>query len=372
MRSSVVIHRGAAPAVMVALAIGLVLAGSTVAPAQAPIFTAEQEACYGRVYDRAHLAKHPEQKVVSLHIWRSLGERPEAENWTPNQRANAIKDFKESGQTLVEALVTFRDRKGYFHNSLSCGPGEKGQIFCSIDCDGGSFSLEASKANSVLLRNNGFVLIGGCGEEIEDSQTVYFSPADDDKVFRLDRKQAAACLAEAQKAKPIRKGKPLRARFTQDDAFCFGRDYDSTHLARHPQQKVTKIRVGRLDPAKEKAENPDSELWVHSVILTVALSAKAGGPVSAAQYACRPLDGSWECTMQRPEGASSACLQRNVHLVRTESDDILLINRKTGLMIDQDCEALPKPESDQYPRHPPTASDDKVFRLTRMPIAACQ
>jgi len=55
------------------------LALSCPAGAQAgtPLFVANEEACFGRVYDRAHLASHPNQTVTSLHIFRSLGERPE-------------------------------------------------------------------------------------------------------------------------------------------------------------------------------------------------------------------------------------------------------------------------------------------------------
>ena len=45
-----------------------------------------------------------------------------------------------------------------------------------IECDGGSFRLARSGANSVLLHNNGFVLIGGCGEEMEEGQERHFEP----------------------------------------------------------------------------------------------------------------------------------------------------------------------------------------------------
>jgi hypothetical protein len=56
------------------------------AQAGAQLFVADQEACFGRVYDRAHLAAHPNQTVTSLHIFRYLGERPEAENWQASRR----------------------------------------------------------------------------------------------------------------------------------------------------------------------------------------------------------------------------------------------------------------------------------------------
>ena len=80
------------------------------AQAEAPLFVADQEACFGRVYDRAHLAAHPNQKVTSLHIFRYLGERPEAESWQASQRNDAIKRFRETGYAAVQAFVTFRGR----------------------------------------------------------------------------------------------------------------------------------------------------------------------------------------------------------------------------------------------------------------------
>src|ERR1700752_3965007 len=51
----------------------ILAAGMADAPAQPrnPVFTADKEACYGRVYDRAHMASHPDQKATSIHVFRS-------------------------------------------------------------------------------------------------------------------------------------------------------------------------------------------------------------------------------------------------------------------------------------------------------------
>ena len=65
------------------------------------------------------------------------------------------------------------------------------------------FVSTRASANSVLLHNNGFVLIGGCGEEVPEEKMVHFDPGADDKVFRLDARPVAACRAEEQKAVPI-------------------------------------------------------------------------------------------------------------------------------------------------------------------------
>src|SRR5438105_7256593 len=115
-------------------------------PRNNSLFTADQEACFSHVYDRAHLASHPTQKVTSIHIFRSLGERAEAENWRADQRAEAIKRFREDGRSEVEAFVTFRDRRGYFYNSLSCNKEDSRGVHCFIDCDGGSFTLKRESA----------------------------------------------------------------------------------------------------------------------------------------------------------------------------------------------------------------------------------
>jgi hypothetical protein len=334
-----------------------------------PLFTADREACYGRVYDRNHLASHPQQKVTSVHILRTLSERPEAERFEPNQREEEIKKFRETGETNVTALVTFRDRKGTFYNSLTCNKEDRRGTHCYIECDGGSFTLKREAAGTVLLDNGGFVLIGGCGDEVEPSQEVYFSPGKDDKVFRLESKPVAACRAEEQKAKPIRAGKPLRERFGEDETFCFGRDYDAAHLASHPRQEIASIRIGRLNPAKEKTDEPDIPLWWQRVQLSVSLRLK-GGAAMPARYGCMPLEGSWECRRQTEGERHDACGDRSIHLVRGPDDDILVYNRNSGLPIDRECETAK--DSGQYAQNPVTRSDDKMFRLSRMPVAACR
>ncbi len=279
------------------LSVSASLSAATPAAAQArtPLFTADQEACFGRVYDQSHLAGHPDQKVTGIHIFRSLSERPEAENWRPNQREETIKRFRETGETSVQAFVTFRDRRGYFHNALTCNKETKNGVGCYIECDGGSFDLKRESPTTALLHNNGFVLIGGCGEEVDESQMVYFSPGKDDKVFRLESKPAGICRTEEQRARPIRAGKPLRERFGEKEPFCFGRDYDAAHRAKHPQQKVTSIRVGRLTPDQERLDKDNPQQWPEDVKLSVSLILNAGAARRAAKYACLPQEASWEC-----------------------------------------------------------------------------
>jgi hypothetical protein len=99
MRFSGALWIGVMPAILMTMA--LTLSGPAGAQAGAPLFVADQEACFGRVYDRAHLARHPNQQVTSLHIFRYLSERPESEYWQASQRDEAIKRFRETGTAWV-------------------------------------------------------------------------------------------------------------------------------------------------------------------------------------------------------------------------------------------------------------------------------
>jgi|SRR6516162_1711012 len=332
------------------------------AQAGAPLFVADQEACFGRVYDRAHLANHPNQQVTSLHVFRYLSQRPESEYWQASERDEAIKRFRETGTAWVQAFVTFRGRPGNFHNWLVCTKETKEGTHCYVECDGGTFDLKRESAGNVLLNNNGFRLYV-CGEEEAE---VDFSPGRDDKVFRLETKAVDVCRAEERKAMPIRPGKPLRERFQESGLFCFGRDYDAAHLAKHPQQKVASIRVGRLNPEAER-RNPEQK-WPYDVKLSVALTVKAAPSSRALTYVCDPREASWECTA---EDVSSSCYGDTIHLARGGDDDILLINRREGLPIDAPCEAKTTSRSNDDHQQP-TRSDDRTFRLVRMPIEACR
>ena len=357
------------------LSVSASLSAATPAAAQArtPLFTADQEACFGRVYDASHLARHPDQKVTGIHIFRSLSERPEAENWRPNQREESIKRFRETGETSVQAFATFRDRRGYFHNALTCNKETKNGVGCYIECDGGSFDLKRESPTTALLHNNGFVLIGGCGEEVDESQMVYFSPGKDDKVFRLESKPAGICRTEEQRARPIRAGKPLRERFGEKEPFCFGRDYDAAHRSKHPQQKVTSIRVGRLTPDQERLDKDNPQQWPEDVKLSVSLILNAGAARRAAKYSCLPQEASWECYADSSASTRSTCDGNLVQLARGPGNDIMLINRQDGLPIDAACQAKPdtEPTAGEFGRRQ-TRSDDKMFRLTRMPVEACR
>jgi hypothetical protein len=277
--------------------------------------------------------------------------------------------FREDGQAAASVFVTMRNRKGTLSNALSCDKEGKEGVRCMVECDGGSFMLRRENAKTALLTNNGFALEGSCGERTE---TVFLDPGADDKVFRLEERPIAVCRAVEAQSRPIPAGNPLRTRFKEDETFCFGRDYDAAHLKSNPRQQVTSIRVGRLDPAAEKKDN-DLPLWLDRVQLSVNFTIRSGGAKKTARYACSPRTANWECTRQMEgERASRGdqCSDRAVHLQRGPGDDVYLVNRSSGLPIDNECERAEA--GGQFANNPPTKTDDRTFRLTRMPIAACR
>ena len=88
------------------------------------------------------------------------------------------------------------------------------------------------------------------------------------------------------------------------------------------------------------------------------------------RYACSPQEASWECRRAVEGDTPSACSDRSIHLVRGPGDEILVYNRNSGLPIDNECER--RRPAQQFPHRPMTRSDDRVFRLTRMPVRQCQ
>lgn len=247
-----------------AAAFALLLAGASAAMAQegkSPLpahLPLGKEVCYGRVYDRQHLAKHPKQLVTSLHLFRDLSPDQNTES-EPQTREEFVKYESEGGYVNVSAYVRFENRKGLYWNALTCHKTPDGKLTrCGIDCDGGSFTLKPQQKNLVLT-NEGFVLVGGCGASEDESENpVFFHPGEDDKTFRLEPLPLAQCMALRDALKPAyaKMGKPLRVRFANENAVCYSRTYDDKHLARNPKQTVRRIALLKAVGGKDK--HPDA------------------------------------------------------------------------------------------------------------------
>lgn len=139
-------------------------------------------ACFVRVYDAAHLARHPQQKVSAMKLLVTAERMPEGEGLGHSFRLG----------------VTLRDRAGAFDSGGDCGRIEdsevadnKAQLGCGVDCDGGGITVELSgDAKSTVVRLDS-IRIWRTGKSDDDGFTL--SGGTDDRVFRLDRVSLDKC-----------------------------------------------------------------------------------------------------------------------------------------------------------------------------------
>lgn len=303
-----------------------------------------KEVCYGRTYDRNHLASHPRQRVTSFHLFRDFTPNESAES--PSYSAGNLREADGDGGIIVSAYVRFRNRPGIFWNGLNCTRTESGTVRCGIDCDGGGFALRG-RGETLLVENEGFVVVGGCGASEEDSaQADFVAPGADDKVFRLDPKPVAECraLEDARRPAWAKLGSPLRVRLDTSDPVCFARHYDDAHLAKHPRQTVRRIAVRkaagkRLDPG----EFPSYEL-------TFRIELKSGGHFER-KIACHAEQYAFLCTNDTATDGP-----REFFLSRAGDGHVMLRDRR-GVMQTMFDTTL--------------GSDDRLFRLEQASDGAC-
>jgi hypothetical protein len=126
--------------------------------------------CFTRIYDRAHLARHPDQLVtaVKLHI---MGSSPgNAEYWFALQ-------------------VNVRGRNDILHTGGYCIKEGSG-LQCRVACDGGGVHVSPRGSHVMMYLDR--IRMATCGKEyVDEGEDV--SGGKDDKIFRLDRVDGAAC-----------------------------------------------------------------------------------------------------------------------------------------------------------------------------------
>lgn len=145
--------------------------GATAA-AQVPEPTAGETICFGRTYGAAHLAAHPAQTVTRMVV--------------------ELTRYRDLPELQVAVLAELRDRPGQLLSGAgACGSSAGGALDCGIECDGGSFHLEATTADVLMLRNAGDGFrVHECGSE----GAVFIAPGADDQLFRLVRLPADFCF----------------------------------------------------------------------------------------------------------------------------------------------------------------------------------
>jgi hypothetical protein len=142
------------------------------------------KACFSRVYDASHLARHKDQKVVEMGFRLAFVVEKNDDGSTYESWRYAL-DAKRRGD--AKAAVATGE----------CG-NEGGRSFCGVECDGGGVYVVPQPDGSLLVEfgdSRGIRMTAGCGEDEDDF--VMLEPGKDDKAFRLARLPDAQCPAYA-------------------------------------------------------------------------------------------------------------------------------------------------------------------------------
>lgn len=115
-------------------------------------------ACYASSYDAAHLAAHPRQKVVEIELDFDAREA-ESEGNRPSR--------------FVAGLgVRIKGKKDWYTNSLFCNERALGGVDCSLEGDGGAFTLQPSGDGlemrldrEIAIEGDDFIEFGGKGSD---------------------------------------------------------------------------------------------------------------------------------------------------------------------------------------------------------------
>jgi len=141
------------------------------------------QVCYRRDYDKAHLAKHPDQLVTSMEFRIAYHRFEPEQNYPEGQR-----------NYYFQMLVDRRGETQRLEGSGECSASDGGPIVCSIECDGGGVGVAAAPGGGLMVDLTTYDYIRmtqGCGGE--DGDFVLLTGGKDDKLFRLDRLPDAQC-----------------------------------------------------------------------------------------------------------------------------------------------------------------------------------
>jgi hypothetical protein len=132
--------------------------------------TADQPVCYGREYNESVLKARPLQTVQKIQA--------------------KLSHDAEYNQNIMTVEITLKGKKNLYTNYRSMLFCDKDD-HCYVECDGGSVNTKIQSDGTLLIKNNGFVIHGGCGDEGEDIEGILLKRTEggDDlfKLFRLPK-----------------------------------------------------------------------------------------------------------------------------------------------------------------------------------------
>ena len=140
-----------------------------------------QSMCYSRIYDRAHLANHPDQLITTMIL--EIKAKIPPRHREPN---TLYRDFD------FRIGLKMRGNNRLIVSGDNCDwSADRMTVHCSIACDMGQFDLStARQPGSLMLTLDRLAFEGPCGE----NDITEVKAGKDDKIFRLDRASADVCF----------------------------------------------------------------------------------------------------------------------------------------------------------------------------------
>lgn len=320
-----------------------------------------KDACFGRVYDAAHLKTHPNQKIARIFFLQGNN---------PVNRPMEEPDFVMGSGYTSYMTTTARgaDRPEWVGGW--CGmpdDEESGSIHCGMECDRTMARLKLDAQGSLIVSgiDRDIYLDPDSAEMLGEAGYEKQRLGADDNGFRLDPMPVAACAAEFAKIDPVvpALGEPLRVRLKPDQPFCFGRDYSAAHLGSHPDQMTQTVRVHRGEAELAAfAATGKKDRWPNGAEITVSIAARQGSQAVDQTYSCEAEGDQWRCAAS-DKAANAVCdvSQKEIYLRRGVNGTMMLANPNSGLALADLCST----DGEK------TASDDRLFRLDPMPQSAC-
>jgi hypothetical protein len=319
-----------------------------------------KDACFGRVYDTAHLKAHPNQKVARIFFY--YGNDPVSH---PNEEPS-------TGPSGYNGFVATTVRGAKMPEWIGgwCGKGDpqSSEIHCGMECDRTMASLNVDEKGRLIVSSvqRNLYLDAGAEDELGEKEYARQALGTEDDGFRLDRMPAQSCKAEFARIDPIDPalGAPLRERLKPDQPFCYGRDYDAAHLGSHPDQSTQTIRVfrGPIELASF-ARDGDPASWPSGADIAVSVTTRHKTAKVTQSYNCEGEADQWRCVASaKTSDFSCDIAAREIYLRRGANGTMMLANPNSSLPIIDLCSKVAEGG---------TVSDDKVYRLEPMPQAAC-
>jgi hypothetical protein len=132
-------------------------------------FPTNRGACYERIYDGTHLAKHPKQDVTRI----TLNFEPDLENLQTEQKYKLRLDID----------IEVRGKKDIYTLGGFCQVEAKG-VLCTPEWDAGTFSVISEKDGTLLVTNHNMTFNPN-NYDAEDVAPNAIQLTGDDKTWRL-------------------------------------------------------------------------------------------------------------------------------------------------------------------------------------------